>query len=101
MGETAEITITIHGSTETVNNIIIKQGDDIIAELEASDLDENGQATVISNPITEDTIFTVEVYYVDVDEPVTADTTVKIGKGVFIGLLPKYETASTVTWDRL
>lgn len=101
MGSSTDVTVTIHGSTETVTRIVIKQGDTVIAELEASDLDENGQATVRSLPIMEDTVFTAEVYYYGVDESVTAQTTVKVGRGVFIGLLPKYETASTVTWERL
>ena len=101
MGGTTDVTITIHGSTETVNNIIIKQGDTVLAELEPSDLDENGQATVKSNPVMEDTTFSVEVYYVGIDEPVTAETLVKVGKGVFIGIIPEYETASTITWYRM
>jgi hypothetical protein len=49
----------------------------------------------------EDTIFTAEVYYYGVDEFITAETLVKVGYLAFIGLLPKWETASTVNWDRL
>lgn len=101
MGATTDVTITVHGSTETVTRIVIKQGDEVLAELEASDLDDNGQATVKSLPIIEDTEFTVEVYYYGIDEPVTASTTVKVGFATFIGIIPKYETASTISWDRL
>lgn len=101
MGATTDVTITVHGSTETVTRIVIKQGDEVLAELEASDLDDNGQATVKSLPIIEDTEFTVEVYYYGIDEPVTASTTVKVGFAAFIGIIPKYETASTISWDRL
>lgn len=101
MGATTDVTITVHGSTETVTRIVIKQGDEVLAELEASDLDDNGQATVKSLPIIEDTEFTVEVYYYGIDEPATASTTVKVGFATFIGIIPKYETASTISWDRL
>lgn len=101
MGATTDVTITVHGSTETVTRIVIKQGNEVLAELEASDLDDNGQATVKSLPIIEDTEFTVEVYYYGIDEPVTASTTVKVGFATFIGIIPKYETASTISWDRL
>ena len=101
MGDTTDVTVTIHGSTETIIKIVIKQGDEIIAELEPSDLDENGQATVKSNPILEDTEFTVEVYYYGLDKPFTDSTITKVGLGVFIGLIPQFETASTINWNRL
>lgn len=101
IGDTTDVTITIHGSTETVSRIVIKQGDTIIAELQESDLDSNGQATVKSLPIMEDTEFTVEVYYYGIDQPITDSTLVKVGYGVFIGLIPQFETASTINWERL
>ena len=101
LGDSADVTITIHGSIETLTRIVIKQGEEIIAELEASDLDNSQSATVKSNPILEDTIFTVEAYYYGVDEPTTDSTLTKVGYSIFIGLIPQFETASTINWDRL
>ena len=101
LGETTEVTIYIHGPLETVDYIIIKQGDTIIAQLEPSDLDEQGRATVISNPILEDTTFTVEVYYQGLPNPITAEKLVKVGYGVFVGIIDKYQNTSAITWDDL
>lgn len=101
LGSTTDVTVSIHGSTETVRTIIIKQGNTVIAELEASDLDNTGQATVRSNYIMEDTTFTVEVYYYDISSPTTASTIVKVGYGVFVGIIDKYTSASTITWADL
>ena len=101
VGETIDVTVAVHGSRETVSRVIIKQGDTIIAELEGVDLDDQGQATVRSLPVLEDTVFSVEVHYYGIEEFITAESTVKVGYLAFIGLLPKWESAATVGWDRL
>lgn len=101
LGSSVDVTVTIHGPIDIITRIVIKQGDTVIAELEASDLDNNGQATVKSNPIMEDTEFTVEVYYEGVEEPATDSTITKVGYGAFIGIIPQFETASTINWDRI
>lgn len=101
LGETTEVTIYIHGPLETVDYIIIKQGDTVIAQLEPSDLDDQGRATVMSNPILEDTVFTVEVYYQGLPNPITAEKLVKVGYGVFVGIIDKYQVTTAITWDDL
>ena len=101
VGETIDVTVAVHGSRETVSRVVIKQGDTIIAELEGVDLDDQGQATVRSLPVLEDTVFSVEVHYYGIEEFITAESTVKVGYLAFIGLLPKWESAATVGWDRL
>lgn len=101
IGDTTDVIISIHGSTETVKSIIIKQDNEILAELEASDLDDKGQAKVKSLPIMQDSEFTVEVTYYGIEESISASTIVKVGYKAFIGIIPQFETASTINWDRL
>ena len=101
IGKTTNVQIFIHGPIETITNIVIKQGDEIIAQLENVDLDEFGGATVVSNPILEDTTFTLEVYYQDVDSPTTDSVLVKVGYGIFVGIIDKYQVTTAITWNDL
>lgn len=101
IGKTTNVSIFIHGPIETITNIVIKQGDEIIAQLENVDLDEFGGATVVSNPILEDTTFTLEVYYQDVDSPTTDSVLVKVGYGIFVGIIDKYQVTTAITWNDL
>lgn len=97
--EKCPVTMCIHGSTGLIQYAELYQNDQLIYTLQKEDFD-NGCVTVDSLPLYEDAKFTFKVYYTNgaVHE---VDKMVKCYMPVFVGLLPKWKTASTITMDYL
>ena len=99
IGETCEITVCVHGSLSLVSTVHVYQNDELIYTF-TKEVFENRCITVDSNPITEDTIFRIEVIY---ENEVVHDNeaTTKVSYPIFVGLLPKWKPANTITMDYL
>lgn len=101
LGNKTYVSIRVQGSSENIDNIVVKQNGVIISVLDISDLDLNNVATLLSDPVVENTTFTVEVNYVGVDNPITATKQVTIGSAVFIGIIDKFQNTTAITWNDL
>ena len=101
LGDSTYVNIRIQGSEENVSSIVVKQNGTTIATLDSTDLDANNCATIQSNPVIENTTFTVEVNYIGVDQPITATSSVTIGNAVFIGIIDKFQNTTAITWNDL
>lgn len=95
IGETAEITLCLHGITDT-DQITIKQEDKIIFETGSID----DCITIDSEELVEDTDFTVEIIYSS-GQVHTETKTCKVEAPCFVGLLPKWKFGNYVTYDYL
>ena len=93
------ITLCIHGSLAFVQVAQVFQDDKLIYTFTGEDF-KDGCITVDSEPIFSDTKFTFKVTYTNgsVHEE---EATVKCYMPVFVGLLPKWKTGSTITMDYL
>lgn len=97
--EKAQITVCIHGSTGLIDVAQLYQNGELIYTFTGSDF-EDGCVTVDSLPITEDTDFTFKVTYTN--GSIHEDTVhTKCCLPVFVGLLPKWKSASTITMEYL
>ena len=99
IGTTTTITLCVHGSTANIEEAVLYQGDEVIATYTGDDFTD-GCIEVESNVVTEETTFTFTVTYSS-GVTNTQSTTVTVAYPVFIGLLSKYKTASTITMDYL
>lgn len=99
VGDTCPVTMCIHGSTGLVDYAELYQNGELIATLEGSQF-EDGCVTMDSLPIYEDTEFTFKVYYTNGSMHEVSDT-VKCHLPVFVGLLPKWKFANTITMEYL
>lgn len=98
-GERVDVNMTIHGSMATVQYATLSQNGVIIGTYSKEDF-TNGQLTVQSEPITEETTFEFIVYYLNGTS--LKDTSVtKVAFGIFVGLLPKWYSGSSITYDYL
>ena len=97
--ETCSILLCIHGSLSLIESAEVYQGDELIHTFTKQDF-ENGCMTVNSNPILEDTQFTFRVTYSNGAIHEDVDTT-KVAMPVFVGLLPKWKFANTITMEYL
>lgn len=102
-GNKGEITVCIHGSTGEIQMVQLFQDDEVIYTWEGDSVREtfaDGCTTVDSNVITADTDIKVVVTY---SSGVTHEDTqtIKCSLPIFVGLLPKWKTASTITMDYL
>lgn len=97
--KTCPITLCIHGSTALVQVAQLFQNDKIIYTFTGDDF-KDGCITVDSEPLLEDAEFKFKVTYTNgsVHEQTA---TVKCYMPVFVGLLPKWKTGSTITMDYL
>lgn len=97
--ETCPITLCIHGSLSLVESIEVYQGEELIYTLVKENF-EDGCITLQSKQIFEDTNFTFKVSYSN--GAVHEDTaTTKVTMPIFVGLLPKWKPAHTITMDYL
>ena len=97
--KTGEITMCVHGAVGMIDYAELYQNGKVIYTFTSTDFDE-GCITVDSLPITEDTEFTFKVYYNN--GTMNQDTGItKCGFPIFIGLLPKWKFANTVTMEYL
>lgn len=97
--KTCPITLCIHGSTALIQIAELLQNDELIYSFTKDDF-KDGCITVDSKALTEDATFTFRVSYTN--GSVHEETaTVKCYMPVFVGLLPKWKTGSTITMDYL
>lgn len=96
---TTPITLCVHGSTSLIDVAYLYQNDTLIYTFSASDFSD-GCTTVDSNTIIKDTEFKFQVVYTNGTILETTET-VSCNMPVFIGLLPKWRTAGTVTMSYL
>lgn len=99
IGTTTTLTLCVHGSTANITSADLYQGDTLIASYSGDDF-EDGCIEVESEEITEETEFRFVVSY---STGVENEQTITVGVSypVFIGLLPKWKTASTITMEYL
>lgn len=99
LSNTCEIKVCIHGDSALMVYAEVYQGDTLIHTIDKEQL-VNGCTILQSNPIDGDTTFTLKVYY---SNGTIAEETASIlcTKPVFVGLLPKFKFASTITMDYL
>lgn len=97
--ETTPVMVCIHGSLGMVSYAELYQGDTLIYTFKKEDF-ENGCVTVDSLPVLQDTEFTFKVYFTN--GAVHEETaTIKCAMPVFVGLLPKWKSGHTVTYEYL
>lgn len=97
--KSCEVTMCIHGSTGLVQYAELYQNGKLIYTFKKEDF-ENGCVTVDSLPLMEDAEFTFKVYYTN--GSVHEETkVVSCYMPVFVGLLPKWKFANTITMDYL
>lgn len=99
IGNKCDVTMCIHGSLALVEKAELYQGDELIYTFE-KDAFENGCVTVDSLPIYDDTQFTFKVYYTN-GSTHQETKLVKCSLPVFVGLLPKWKFANTITMEYL
>ena len=97
--ETCPVTMCIHGSTGVIQYAELYQNGELIYTFQKEDFAE-GCVTVDSLPLYEDAEFKFKVYYTSgaTHEEVRL---VKCYMPIFVGLLPKWKFANTVTFDYL
>lgn len=97
--ESCQVTVCIHGSTSLIDHAELYQQGEVINIFSREDF-LGGCITVNSRAILEDTEFQFKVYYSN-DTTHEATATVKVALPVFVGLLPKWKFANTITIDYL
>ncbi len=99
ISEPCPVTMCIHGSTGLIDRAELYQNGELIYSFQRDEFD-NGCITVDSLPLFEDTEFTFKVFYLN--GAIHEDTkTVKCYMPIFVGLLPKWKFANTITFDYL
>ena len=93
------ITIYIKGSEERISKVEVYQNGTLIHTLQVSDF-VDGVISINSLPVQEDTIILVKVYNTDGTTYETSQT-IKCNMPVFVGLLPKWKFANTITMEYL
>lgn len=97
--ESCPVTMCIHGSTGVIQYSELYQNGELIYTLKKEDF-ENGCVTVDSLPLLGDAEFTFKVYYTN--GSLHEETKiVKCYQPIFVGLLPKWKFANTITFDYL
>lgn len=94
-----QVTLCIHGSTGLISTAQLLQNDKVIYSFTGEDF-KDGCITVDSEPLLKDASFTFKVSYTNGSEHEETKT-VKCYMPAFVGLLPKWKTASTITMDYL
>lgn len=94
-----QVTMCIHGSTSLIERTELYQQGNIIGTFTKEQF-VDGYLTVDSEPILEDTEFTFKVYCSD-GAIYEATAFVKVMLPIFVGLLPKWKFANTITMDYL
>lgn len=99
IGETIDVVICVYGDTDNIQGAYLYQDGVLIGTYNGDDF-EDGCITVESEQITGDTEFYFDVIFQSGKES-TITKTVNGQWPVFVGLLPKWKTASTITMDYL
>lgn len=99
ISQSVPVTVCVHASTGVIQYAELYQDDELIHTFKPKDF-EHGCTTVQSKPIFKDTEFTFKVYYTSGTIHEVSDT-VRCYLPVFVGLLPKFKPAHTVTMDYL
>lgn len=97
--ESCPVTMCIHGSTGVIQYAELYQNGELIYTFKKEDFEE-GCVTVDSLPLLGDAEFTFKVYYTN--GSLHEETkVVKCYQPIFVGLLPKWKFANTITFDYL
>lgn len=101
IGEKANVTICIHGSTSLVEYAeLFQEGiEDPIFTFSKEDF-EDGCVTVEVGPINEDTKVTIKVHYTN-DTVIEDSKVIKCSLPVFVGSIEEWKQANTITMDYL
>lgn len=99
ISDTCEIKVCIHGDAALMLYAEVYQGDTLIYTIDKEQL-INGCSILQSNPINTDTKFTLKVYYSN-GTIAQEEAFVLCTKPIFVGLLPKFKSAYTITMDYL
>lgn len=99
IAESCQVTMCIHGSSGLVEYAELYQNEQVIYTFER-DAFESGCVTVDSSPIFQDAVFLFKVTYTNGSVHEEA-ARVKCHFPVFVGLLPKWKYANTITMDYL
>lgn len=99
LSNSCQINVSIHGDSVLMTNAEVYQDGTLIYTIDRDQL-VDGCITLQSNPINSDTIFTLKVYY---SNGTVAEDTAQVlcNKPIFVGLLPKWKFANTITMDYL
>lgn len=99
IGQKCTIKLIVRGPIDNINAIEIYQSGTLISTLNKESFQDK-IAYIDSNVILQDTEFTIKVKYHNIEDK-TYKVTTKIMIPVFVGLLPKWKTASTITMEYL
>lgn len=95
----APITLCVHGSTGLVELAEVYYNETLIETFVGEDFKE-GCISISSPLITEDAQFTFKVIYTN-GATHTESTSIKVALPTFVGLLPKWKSGNTITWEYL
>ena len=99
-GESVQVEMSIHGSLADVQTIELYQNDELVGTY-TSDLFVNGYYSDTSLPLEgESTTFRFRVCYIN-GTCLEAQSITKIGRYMYIGLLPKWYNGSNVSYEYL
>lgn len=99
ISQPCSVTVCAYGSTGLIDHAELYQNGKLIYSFQKDEFN-NGCITVNSLPLFEDTEFTFKVFYLN--GVVHEDTkTVKCNMPIFVGLLPKWKPANTITFNYL
>lgn len=93
------VTLCIHGSTALIDYAELYQDGELLYTFTGENF-KDGCVTVDSSIITEDSELTFRVVYTNSSEH-EETITVQVAFPVFIGLLPKWQRGTTLTWSDL
>lgn len=99
IGQTCEVTVCIHGAASVIEKAELYQNGELLRVFDPQEF-EDGCVTVTSDPITEDTEFTLKVTYTNGTE-LEESKTVKCNMPIFIGSKPKWNQAYAINWEYL
>lgn len=99
VNSTTQVKICIRGSLEYLINVVLKQQDKVIKTFTVDEFNV-GCVTVESEPILQDTVFSVVANYKK-NVKHTAKSTVICALPIFVGLLPKWKFGHTVSMEYL
>lgn len=99
ISDTCKIKVCIHGDAALMLYAEIYQDETLIHTIDKDQL-VNGCTVLQSNPISSDTEFILKVYYSN-GTVAQEEAFVLCTKPLFVGLLPKFKSAYTVTMDYL
>lgn len=100
IGETTQITVCVRGDLASFEHGELYQNDKLIHTFTKENFEDSTCITIDSDPVLEDTEFIFKVFYLNGSEHQVSSTT-QLSLPVFVGLIPKWKSGSTITYDYL